>query len=200
MELHFAAPLKLGSYCCADTKLRNATQGHALAGASLRKCLSDKGYGRFRAWRRDLVRRLHGRAGMPVFTPRLSAGRFPDLARRSGSRSGAIRAVSLPGPVGSRSVAACVASVFLLLQAPGCVQQRCYEELDCQPPAVCGFTGVCVWQCSTAADCGPGFACLDNLCTPTATGAVSCSDDMVPVASAYCVDRYEASRNVSRTL
>ncbi len=134
----------------------------------------------------------HGRQGRKAH-PRL-AGRFPDLAQRSGSRSGAIRAVSPPGPAGARSVAACVASVFLLLQAPGCVQQRCYEELDCQPPAVCGFTGVCVWQCSTAADCGPGFACLANLCTPTATGAVSCSDDMVPVASAYCVDRYEASR------
>jgi hypothetical protein len=85
--------------------------------------------------------------------------------------------------------------VFGLALAVGsCVESRCYEDSDCPSPKVCGASGSCGYQCSLDADCGDGFECLLHVCKVKSVGPIVCPDDMVAVAQAYCLDRYEASR------
>ncbi len=76
----------------------------------------------------------------------------------------------------------------------GCVSQRCFENLDCPAPEICGVSGACVYECSSDGECGPGFACEHHRCSAQSRGPVHCGDDMVAVANAFCVDRYESSR------
>ncbi len=76
----------------------------------------------------------------------------------------------------------------------GCVHQRCYENADCSAPKICNAVGRCVFECSVASDCGDGFDCTDHRCVPRSSQDLVCPSDMVAVAEAFCIDRYEASR------
>jgi hypothetical protein len=84
--------------------------------------------------------------------------------------------------------------LFLAGTVPGCVRQKCFEDLDCPYPKVCNASGRCVYQCQQDADCGIGFRCVDLRCQPASNGPIPCPDDMVQVAGVFCIDRYEASR------
>ncbi|MGI5865756.1 MAG: formylglycine-generating enzyme family protein, partial [Myxococcales bacterium] len=75
-----------------------------------------------------------------------------------------------------------------------CVEPRCFDASDCESPQVCGADGVCVFECSSDPDCPEGFACEGHRCKPRPSYPVVCPEDMVPVAEAFCVDIYEASR------
>jgi len=75
------------------------------------------------------------------------------------------------------------------------VRERCYQDSDCPADKVCGASGTCVYACTTDSDCGEGFICEGHRCKPkTPHNPVTCPEDMVVVANAFCVDRYEASR------
>jgi len=100
-------------------------------------------------------------------------------------------------------VLTCIAAMSLF----GCsVKEYCYLDSDCDPPMVCGPEGFCVYRCITDDDCGEGFVCRDHECKPSPvqpdTGpdgdqdvvVFECPQDMVMVAGAFCIDRYEASR------
>lgn len=82
----------------------------------------------------------------------------------------------------------------LLVLSPGCVEQKCYDDLDCPSPKICNASGRCVYECTDDADCGVGFKCVANRCRPNPQGNITCPDDMVTVAGVFCIDRYEASR------
>jgi formylglycine-generating enzyme required for sulfatase activity len=98
--------------------------------------------------------------------------------------------------------------VLLLLPVGGCIRERCYRDLDCPAPKVCGAQGTCAWRCVTAEDCGSGFDCVAHACEPLSVipdsgrevgddvpvSEPECPDDMVLVSKSYCLDRYEASR------
>jgi hypothetical protein len=75
-----------------------------------------------------------------------------------------------------------------------CVDQRCFEDADCVGPRICGPKGRCILECTPARPCAPGFACVDHHCRADGSEPIVCPDDMVAVASAFCIDRYEASR------
>lgn len=75
-----------------------------------------------------------------------------------------------------------------------CVDQRCFEQADCPAPQLCGASGLCFLECEVAEDCGPGFLCDVNRCAPDSDGPIACPGDMVAVAEAFCIDRYESSR------
>jgi hypothetical protein len=84
---------------------------------------------------------------------------------------------------------------------PACtIDERCYQNADCPAPQVCNSKGFCVWQCIEDRECGPGFSCVDHVCRLAAgdggvsDGGGACPSDMVLVANAFCIDRYEASR------
>jgi len=87
--------------------------------------------------------------------------------------------------------------VFVLLAGTtlaGCIRGKCFENADCESPRVCNVEGECVFACSSDTDCPGGFTCVDRQCQPKSVGPVSCPADMVVVAEAFCIDRYEASR------
>ncbi len=83
---------------------------------------------------------------------------------------------------------------LVLSSLPGCVKQRCYDNLDCPSPMICDSAGRCVYECVTDSDCSPGFLCLAHVCKPNSQGPIVCPDEMVAVADLFCVDKYEASR------
>jgi hypothetical protein len=83
---------------------------------------------------------------------------------------------------------------LLFTGSSGCVEARCYERADCVVPKICSPEGICVFECTSASDCGNGFQCEGHLCEPISSGLVSCPEDMVAVAEAFCIDRFEASR------
>lgn len=89
-------------------------------------------------------------------------------------------------------------SCALLLAAavlPACVvDSLCTRDEDCPAPQICGTSGRCEPRCRVDADCGGGFVCTGGVCAPAQGEPVSCPADMVAVAEAFCVDRYEASR------
>lgn len=102
-----------------------------------------------------------------------------------------------------------MAAVILMagLLSAGCtVDEHCFGDSDCVHPKVCDSRGICVLECTGDGDCGDGYACEGYRCVPRITkpdavldveGDVvifECPEDMVMVAGAYCVDRYEASR------
>lgn len=130
----------------------------------------------------------------------LADGRFS----RDGAEDRIVGEARLEGR--ARRVVAGLALAVVL--AGGCVRERCYRDLDCPAPKICTAEGACAWKCTSAAECGPGFDCVDHACRPMSvvpdapgdvTGDVQqpepeCPDDMVLVARAFCLDRYEASR------
>jgi sulfatase modifying factor 1 len=77
---------------------------------------------------------------------------------------------------------------------PGCVKQKCYDDLDCPAPKICSDSGECVYECLSDSDCGAGFICADHLCRPNPQGPIVCPPGMVAVADTFCIDRFEASR------
>ena len=80
------------------------------------------------------------------------------------------------------------------MRLSGCLSQRCYEDLDCPAPKVCGASGDCVYQCTRDEDCGANFHCQNFRCRPDSTNPIECPQDMVAVADTFCADRHEASR------
>jgi formylglycine-generating enzyme required for sulfatase activity len=127
--------------------------------------------------------------------------------RRTAGREGAPR-----GSRGSRTLrwpragrpGALLALVLAIAFTAGCVvEERCYRDSDCAAPLVCNASGVCAGECLDDDDCGPGFVCRALRCELSggrsdaggdATAPLVCPADMVAVADAYCIDRYEASR------
>ncbi|HOU54508.1 MAG TPA: SUMF1/EgtB/PvdO family nonheme iron enzyme [Myxococcota bacterium] len=84
---------------------------------------------------------------------------------------------------------------LMVLGLGGCVRERCYQDTDCRDGKVCGPSGECVYACTRDDECGQGFQCQDHRCVPRPpVTPVTCPPDMVVVADAFCVDRYEASR------
>jgi protein-tyrosine phosphatase len=81
-----------------------------------------------------------------------------------------------------------------LFCALGCVDKRCFEHTDCPQPKICGAQGQCVYQCTLADECGSGFTCRNHLCEVVVSQKLVCPEDMVLVAEAFCIDRFEASR------
>lgn len=76
-----------------------------------------------------------------------------------------------------------------------CIKERCYENSDCPRGKVCNAEGRCVYECVDDQDCGAGFECVGFKCRPAGGSTpIECPDDMVAVANAFCIDRYEASR------
>lgn len=87
-------------------------------------------------------------------------------------------------------LALCLASALV----DGClVQERCFSSVDCRAGEVCLPDGRCGFECTTDADCGAGLRCETNRCVGASAGPIECPEDMVSVADAFCVDRYEAS-------
>jgi formylglycine-generating enzyme len=84
--------------------------------------------------------------------------------------------------------------VMLMTGAPGCLEQRCYEEADCSAPKICGSLGLCIFECVRKSDCPTGFLCRDHVCVPNPTGPITCPENMVAVEDTFCIDSYEASR------
>ena len=85
--------------------------------------------------------------------------------------------------------------IALMTSASGClVDARCATNEDCPAPKVCDPTGACVHECVEDADCGPGFRCDERRCVVDGDQVVTCPEEMVAVAGAFCVDRWEASR------
>jgi len=77
----------------------------------------------------------------------------------------------------------------------GClVTEHCYSNVDCQVPKVCLADGTCGFQCVIDSDCGAGMGCIDYRCQPKSTQPIECPADMVNIAEAFCIDRFEASR------
>jgi hypothetical protein len=77
-----------------------------------------------------------------------------------------------------------LALLILLSLAPGCVvSQRCFKKKDCPAGQTCNAEG----------RCEPG-AVLPDLATDGQTPIRCLLPDMVPVANAFCIDIYEASR------
>ena len=74
------------------------------------------------------------------------------------------------------------------------VDSHCLSNADCPSEKTCNAEGSCVYQCEDDADCGEGFVCTAHRCMASETPGLVCPDDMVAVAGAFCVDRFEASR------
>ena len=85
--------------------------------------------------------------------------------------------------------------IAALMVFNGClVDERCQSLEDCPSPKVCNQQGRCVWECTTAEECGTGFNCEGHLCVPAEAREIVCPPDMVKVGELFCIDRYEASR------
>ena len=85
--------------------------------------------------------------------------------------------------------------IAVLMAVGGClVDQRCESSEDCPSSKVCSQQGRCVWECTTAEECGPGFTCEGHLCVPAEIQEIVCPPDMVKVGDIFCIDRHEASR------
>ncbi|MBI5546353.1 MAG: SUMF1/EgtB/PvdO family nonheme iron enzyme [Deltaproteobacteria bacterium] len=90
-----------------------------------------------------------------------------------------------------------LAVTFALAFGSACVDRRCFEASDCEAPRVCNSEGRCVHECSVAADCPDRSECRDHRCRALPLPSLQCPADMVAVANAFCLDRYEASRSDS---
>ena len=77
--------------------------------------------------------------------------------------------------------------------AAACLDQRCFADVDCVRPRVCGPGGHCRLECTTERPCRSGLSCVGHRCRADG-GLISCPAEMAAVAGAFCVDRYEASR------
>lgn len=77
----------------------------------------------------------------------------------------------------------------------GClVTEYCYSSADCVSPQICLQNGSCGFECSRDTDCGEGMGCEDHRCRPKSAQPIECPADMVNIAEAFCIDRFEASR------
>lgn len=76
----------------------------------------------------------------------------------------------------------------------GCVTERCYANHDCHSSQVCSAEGKCIYECTVDTDCGSKMDCVNRRCRPNPNQAISCPADMVNVGGAFCIDRFEASR------
>ncbi|MFC1642026.1 formylglycine-generating enzyme family protein [Myxococcota bacterium] len=81
-----------------------------------------------------------------------------------------------------------VASLVLAWAMGGClVDEKCYADVDCTKPQVCGPTGQCQFQCRVDSDCdhvfGVEFVCTDHHCVRP----VACTVCSFPHAQASCV-------------
>ncbi len=89
-------------------------------------------------------------------------------------------------------------ALCVFLWFPGCLtKEKCFQNADCEPPEICDADGDCDYQCENDSDCDAGFVCDDHECIPDSSGdddPLSCPAGMVPIANAYCMDIYEASR------
>jgi hypothetical protein len=85
--------------------------------------------------------------------------------------------------------------VASILSPSGCtVTEYCYSNADCPAPRICATNGSCVLECSTDQHCGIAMRCSAHRCVPHASQPIVCPSDMVNVADAFCIDRFEASR------
>jgi hypothetical protein len=93
-------------------------------------------------------------------------------------------------------VAATLATVALARCTTTDDTTGCVTNADCLPGQVCvTVTGQCVYECTTAADCGLGFECVDHGCIVECVGGeLDCPAGMVAVCGTFCIDAYEASR------
>jgi sulfatase modifying factor 1 len=110
----------------------------------------------------------------------------------TGHRSAQPRSLAL---VVLRSSALGAGLLATLVYLHGClVTEHCYSNADCSSGKVCLSSGQCGFECEVDADCGAGMGCVYHRCAPKSVAPIACPPDMVNVADAFCVDRYEASR------
>ena len=85
---------------------------------------------------------------------------------------------------------------LLQLFGSGCaVDEKCFDNGDCEEPKVCDAQGQCVYECDNDKDCGIGFLCRGHLCEPAAGDEpLDCPQGSASVLDSYCIDIYEASR------
>lgn len=77
----------------------------------------------------------------------------------------------------------------------GClVTEHCYSASDCDEPQICKQDGTCGFECETDQQCGESMGCVDHRCQPKSVQPIECPSDMVNIADAFCIDRFEASR------
>ncbi len=90
---------------------------------------------------------------------------------------------------------ACVVLAAASVLHGGClVTEHCYSNADCTAPQLCLADGTCGFQCTVDSDCGLGMGCYGHRCRPKSTEPIECPPDMVNIAEAFCIDRFEASR------
>lgn len=88
-----------------------------------------------------------------------------------------------------------LSAALLFATHGGClVEERCFSEADCAKGEICKADGRCGVECTTDTECGAGLRCVDHRCVGQTVGPLECPGEMVSVADAFCVDRYEASR------
>ncbi len=96
---------------------------------------------------------------------------------------------------GSLTVVLLAALSTLTASTDGClVQERCFSQADCEADQICSLDGTCALECTQDSQCGAALVCHEHRCVTAARGTIVCPPDMVNVANAFCVDRYEASR------
>ena len=77
------------------------------------------------------------------------------------------------------------------------VQERCYQDRDCEVGTCDEASGRCVdYECLADEDCGGfPFECVDLACEIICSDAtLDCPEGMVSICGSYCVDVWEASR------
>ncbi len=95
-----------------------------------------------------------------------------------------------------RSLPVLLFALCLLLAAwiSSCIEARCLDDEDCAEGETCSPDGRCLPECIEDEDCPFGFVCENNRCKAPNGPPIECPEDMVAVANAFCVDRYQASR------
>jgi formylglycine-generating enzyme required for sulfatase activity len=91
-----------------------------------------------------------------------------------------------------------MACLVVLTSASGCVvKEHCFDNAHCPGNQRCDMaTGTCHPECVEDSDCGgSGFTCEEDVCEFTGgTEPLTCPAEMVSIADAFCMDRWEASR------
>ncbi len=95
------------------------------------------------------------------------------------------------------SMSLCGFVILFALWTHGClVEEKCFQNADCDSPKICDADGECVYECDNSGDCSEGFTCENHECVPGASSEepLDCPEGMASIADAYCMDVYEASR------